>query len=551
MKRLLLKQKRNLLIYLFTSILEISGELFFAYFMMTAADIALGTRARNFELLIGLAILSSLYKLFVTYLNDKANRALLNKVMADWKKDIIRAYIIRDKSDNPSEILNTLTNTASQVEHSVLIPLLSMIRLVIFFIGSSISLFFINWKLLLFFILSAWIPLLVPKVLDKKNQAKTSKALKEMEYFVAQIKDVTSGYELIKSFSLEGIMTRLTDKGADQAHHTRYKADSFKKFHENFTGFFSIVIFALGIVLTYYFVNIGSITMGMAMAVFQISNYIQLPLLGIPVHMVGVRSMEKEMEYWEDYISIEEDEDIKCKDFVFEKSINVSSLTYSYEEGKNVLKGIDFDLEKGKKYAIIGPSGCGKSTIAKILMRRLKDYEGKIEVDGVELRDICLDSFYKKVSTVSQDVFLFNDTIKNNIILYNKDLEERLGQAIKQAGLEDLIKNLDNGLDTIIGEYGQDLSGGQKQRISIARSLVKDTELIIMDEATSSLDIATSRSIEKTLLSLNKTLLVITHKLDDEILIDYDKVFKMGKGVFEDEGNWEEISKNIYLNSLR
>lgn len=151
MKRLILKQKRNLLIYLFTSILEISGELFFAYFMMTAADIALGTRARNFELLIGLAILSSLYKLFVTYLNDKANQALLNKVMADWKKDIIRAYIIRDKSDNPSEILNTLTNTASQVEHSVLIPLLSMIRLVIFFIGSSISLFFINWKLLLFF----------------------------------------------------------------------------------------------------------------------------------------------------------------------------------------------------------------------------------------------------------------------------------------------------------------------------------------------------------------------------------------------------------------
>lgn len=153
-----------------------------------------------------------------------------------------------------------------------------------------------------------------------------------------------------------------------------------------------------------------------------------------------------------------------------------------------------------------------------------------------------MDSFYDKVSPVTQEVFIFNDTIKNNITLYNQSLEGDLARAIENSGLTKTIDKLPEGTATVIGEYGQNLSGGEKQRISIARCLIKDSDLIIMDEATSSLDQKIARDIEKLLLSLDATLLVITHRMDDEILRGYDKIYRMGEGLILDQGRWDQIS---------
>ncbi|MDY6065858.1 MAG: ABC transporter ATP-binding protein [Finegoldia sp.] len=184
--------------------------------------------------------------------------------------------------------------------------------------------------------------------------------------------------------------------------------------------------------------------------------------------------------------------------------------------------------------------------MAKILLKRLRNYSGKIFVDNNNYKDISIEDFYKKVSPVSQDVFLFNDTLKNNIALYSTVDDDKLNRAIKDAGLVPVVRNLKDGVDTLLGEYGVGLSGGEKQRISIARCLIKDSQLIIMDEATSSLDIVNARNIENLLLSLSQTVLVITHRIDPEILRQYDMIYVLREGKIIESGKFDDL--NYFVN---
>lgn len=205
------------------------------------------------------------------------------------------------------------------------------------------------------------------------------------------------------------------------------------------------------------------------------------------------------------------------------------------------------DLEKGKKYAIVGESGSGKSTLANILLRRL-DYEnGSVKFDDTELKCIDEDDFYSNISLVSQNVFLFNDTLKNNVCLYNDYSQSDFERSMEKSKLNSVIEDLEEKENTVLGEYGTSLSGGEKQRVSISRALIKNSSFVIMDEATSSLDIKTARAIENTLLSLNQTVLVITHRIDESILKKYDKIFLLEDGRITQSGDYSDIS---YFNEV-
>lgn len=232
--------------------------------------------------------------------------------------------------------------------------------------------------------------------------------------------------------------------------------------------------------------------------------------------------------------------------FKLDNQISIKNLSFKYGDNE-VLKGISLDLEKGKKYAIVGESGSGKSTLANILLRRL-DYEnGSVKFDDTELKRIDEDDFYSNISLVSQNVFLFNDTLKNNVCLYNDYSQSDFERSIEKSKLNSVIEDLEEKENTVLGEYGTSLSGGEKQRVSISRALIKNSLFVIMDEATSSLDIKTARAIENTLLSLNQTVLVITHRIDESILKKYDKIFLLEDGRITQSGDYSDIS---YFNEV-
>lgn len=198
------------------------------------------------------------------------------------------------------------------------------------------------------------------------------------------------------------------------------------------------------------------------------------------------------------------------------QSIKFNNVTFGYTEEKNVLHNLTLEVQKGETIAVVGNSGGGKSTLVNLIPRFYDVQEGAITIDGVDIRDISIDSLRKNIAMVFQDNFLYTGTIRENIMMGNPDAtEEELQQAIQSAHLEDMIADLPDGLDTELGERGTTLSGGQRQRVAIARAMVRKSPIVILDEATSALDNKSEAVVQQALDNLikNKTVFVIAHRL--------------------------------------
>ena len=223
--------------------------------------------------------------------------------------------------------------------------------------------------------------------------------------------------------------------------------------------------------------------------------------------------------------------------------VEYNNVSFGYTE-KNVLNHISFTMKKGEMTALVGPSGGGKSTIASLLARFWDIKEGTIKVDGKDIKNISLGSLMDQISMVFQRVYLFKDTIYNNIIIGRPDAtKEEVIEAAKKARCYDLIMSFPEGFDTVIGEGGTSLSGGEKQRLSIARCILKDSPIVILDEATASVDADNERAIQEAISELckNKTLLVIAHRL--KTIKDADQILVISDGKIIERGNHKKLMK--------
>ena len=250
---------------------------------------------------------------------------------------------------------------------------------------------------------------------------------------------------------------------------------------------------------------------------------------------------EKNMENISPKKTIDLDGDIVFKD-----------VSFAYNDN-TVLDKISLRIPKGKKVALVGLSGSGKSTIANIILRLYDNYSGSILINSKDIKELDLTDVRNSVSIVTQETILFNESIFNNIKYGNlKATDEEISLVAKNAGVSSFSEELDQKLDTVIGENGVKLSGGQRQRIAIARALIKDAPLLIMDEATSSLDNITENKIHETINSLmnNKTKLIIAHRLST--IEDADIIYVLDKGKIESQGKHEElISKSTIYKKLQ
>ena len=221
--------------------------------------------------------------------------------------------------------------------------------------------------------------------------------------------------------------------------------------------------------------------------------------------------------------------------------VEYSDVSFGYT-GKNVLNHISFSMKKGEMTALVGPSGSGKSTIASLLARFWDIREGTIKLNGKDIKNISLGRLMDQISMVFQRVYLFKDTIYNNIAMGRPDAtREEVVEAAKKARCYDLIRSLPEGFDTVIGEGGASLSGGEKQRISIARCILKDSPIVILDEATASVDADNERAIQEAISELckNKTLLVIAHRL--KTIKDADQILVVSDGKIIERGNHDKL----------
>ncbi|MFA4941347.1 MAG: ABC transporter ATP-binding protein [Patescibacteria group bacterium] len=233
------------------------------------------------------------------------------------------------------------------------------------------------------------------------------------------------------------------------------------------------------------------------------------------------------------------------KKFKFNDSLDFDKVNFGYNNGKNVLSDVNFSIKKGEMVGLIGPSGAGKTTIVDLILRLFDPTEGKILIDGGDIKDLDIKDWRKNIGYVSQDIFLQNDTIFNNIKFYNNDISEQdIIEGAKTASIYDFIESLPDKFNTVIGERGVLLSGGQRQRIIIARILARKPKLLILDEATSALDNESEVQIQNVINKLKGkiTVLAIAHRLST--LINSDKLLVIDKGEIIEQGDPQELLKD-------
>jgi ABC superfamily ATP binding cassette transporter ABC protein len=246
---------------------------------------------------------------------------------------------------------------------------------------------------------------------------------------------------------------------------------------------------------------------------------------------------------------LQEGEDYNLKKF----DIDLKDVGFAYNNDAKVLNGVSFKAKQGEVTALVGASGCGKTTILK-LISRLYDYdEGQILIDGKDIKEISTESLFDKVSIVFQDVVLFNQSVMENIRLGKQNAsDEEVKRAAKLANCTDFIDNMDKGFDTVIGENGAELSGGERQRLSIARSFLKDAQILILDEIAASLDVDNEKKIQESLNNLikDKTVVIISHRMKS--IENADKIVVLENGRVESEGKHEELlqKSKVYKNLI-
>lgn len=454
------------------------------------------------------------------YINKSLIKAKVYYVDRLFKKNINEF-----QEENNAKYLSALTNDMNNIEGKYLIGIYetgaSLIRfLVSFIVIASVS------PLALFIglgvsCLSAIITMLMGKPLQKHERQRSDL----FEGYTSYIREVLGAFQIIKANDIED---KVKDDFYNKSEGIQYKGYIIDKTYTFVSAsqqfIMMISIFSIFLVSVYMAIN-GSITAGAVILIINNMERMFFPLMSLTEtfpRIISVKSLfEKIDESLENQDNYEET--LELNDF--KHSIEFKNVYFSYEDNP-VLENIDLSLKKGGKYLIVGPSGGGKSTLLKLLRKYFNPTAGEILVDGINLKDIKKESYFKNISNVEQQVFLFEDTVKNNITLYKDYTDEEINLAIDRAGLTDFIKGLPEGLDTMIYDNGKNISGGEKSRIAIARGLLAKADIIFLDEAFASLDARVAREIEKTLLSLEGVMVVnVSHVVFDETKDKYDQVF--------------------------
>ena len=485
-------------------------------------------------------VMSSYIKNTVNYLRCDIFTKILNKDMKDFSLD------------NSGKYISILYNDIKIIEDSLLNNIFLVISSFISFIISLLFLFSISPSIVIFIVIFGILGFVIPNALSKKLIIEKNNYSHNLEEITSVTKDLFSGFEVIKGFNIGSKINTIFKNSSNTVESTKKKCSILESIIKGFSLSFSVTVYLGVLILGGYLMYKGEISVGTAIIIIQLSTHIVGPVKTSISLINQIKSVSLIADKIDEilYDSCEDIEEISLPKF--ENSIEVKNLDFSYTNDRKALNNINLTFEKNKKYAIVGESGCGKSTLIKLIMRYYKDYNGDILIDNKDIHKIFSNDLYKNMSMIQQNVFMFDDSIKENIKLFANYSDEEVLSICDRSGLSNLISRLPNGINSLVGENGNKLSGGEKQRIAIARSLINNTKILILDESTSALDNETAYNLESSLLSINDlTLIVVTHKLIKNILLNYDEIIVMKDGMVIEKGSFDYlISLKGYFYSL-
>ncbi|MDA3793490.1 MAG: ABC transporter transmembrane domain-containing protein [Elusimicrobia bacterium] len=486
-------------------------------------------------------IFSYIGKYFMAYIGQNITKDLRNRVFRHLMYLSLSYYML----NATGQLLSRMTNDIKFLESSVVKLPARLIRDGLQLIVLLVFIFVTNWRWALLTIVG-FIVIIFPLVKFSDILRKIGRrGHQKMADIYDFLSEKIAGIRLIKAFSMEKEEQRLMKKVNQKFVDTILKSEKINAFQSPVIEFLSVVGIAAILILGGKAVLSEAATpgdfflfLGLVVGVYDPAK----KFAGINQQLQRSLAAAERI-----FVILDQKDHILQSDnpkglVEFKDEIEFKDVTFAYEKGVDVLKNINLKIKKGQIAAFVGPSGAGKTTLVNLIPRFADASGGEIILDSTPLKDYRIKSIRNKISMVMQDVILFNMTIKENICYgLGNFTQEEVERYAKAAHIHDFIDGLKEGYNTVVGENGVKLSGGQKQRISIARALIKDPEILILDEATSHLDTESEQAVQKALDNLmeNRTTFVIAHRLST--IRKADKIIVLDEGKIVEEGRHEEL----------
>lgn len=507
-----------------------------------------------------LAIVVVLYIISVvfSYLQSYFLVEISTKISYDLRERLMEkiTHLPMDKVDENKrgDILSRITNDVDSLQNGITQAFLQMLTAIITIVGVFVMMLTINIWMTFATIILIPIAFLVIRFITKHSQSYFLKQLVFKGSLNGQIEETFTGHDIIRAFNQESESIEKFNEDNDMWFDQEWKSQFFSSLNGPLMNFISNFAYVVIAVLGAVFVLQKAIAVGDILAFFQYVQNFTRPIQQITRVMNLIQTAMAASERIFEFLDIEDEEnpsDRQIKEI--RDGITFENVNFGYTPNEKIIKNLSFDVKKGQKIAIVGKTGAGKTTIVKLLMRFYDLDSGEIKIDGVNIEEYDKNSLRELIGMVLQDSWLFSDTIKSNIRYGNLEAsDEDVINASRQAYTDNFVKQLPDGYDTVLNEDTDNISHGQKQLLTIARTILSKKEVLILDEATSSVDTRTEKLIQKAMDKLmeEKTSFIIAHRLST--IKNADKIIVIENGEIIEMGSHDELlaRKGYYYNTL-
>ena len=473
--------------------------------------------------------------------------------------DMLRSLVNADTQfidqKHSGKFISNLTYDVQHITNLLSTAILNLVKDSLTLIGLLVVMFMQNWKLALISLIMIPLASFASRTLGKRMRKAATQAQEKSGFLTTYLVELFKNHKISKIFQKENFEINRANVHLVGLMEKNKKIGTLlvrmSPIMEVFTGIMiAILIYYSGKLIVNNEIEVNNFFSFLAAMMLAYQPVRSLSTLNMVINQ-GIAAASRILPIVDTENKIKNKKNAKELK-ITEGTINFKNIYFNYNSHeKNVLNDINLEFQGGKMTALVGHSGSGKSTILNLIPRFYQASQGEISIDSQLINDVTLESLRDKISLVSQETTLFDDTIKNNIKYANENAtDEEVFEVARLSNAHDFIKRLPNGYETLIGENGLRLSGGEKQRISIARAMIKKSPLILLDEATSSLDSETETKIQEALntLTKNKTTIVIAHRLST--VLNSNNIYLIDSGKVLDNGNHEDLlaSSKVYKN---
>lgn len=548
MKRYILQYKALLFISLFFGLIFSVGSTLVALILKDVIDTALAQDMHRFtsivvQTLLYLLILGICYGIYAA-LSKKFICKVTKLLREEAFKGIFKKNISNYKSVNSADYLSALTNDVKNLEENYFNPLLLCMQHIIVFVTSFGIMLYLSPLVMLCLFLAMLLLIAIPSLFQKTIQKRQDGFSKKQSALTVAIKDFLSGFEVIRSYQMNTSIVNAFEEKNNTVYTSKYALDKVTAAVEAISTLLGVLVQCSVLFVSAYLIITGNITAGALVGLVQVSGTIVVPIQILSQNLPKIQGSKLIIKRLSALTTYEDCSFTGTMTPTFYSTIMVKNLHFGYTTEQPILKGVDMTFQKGKKYAIIGKSGCGKTTLINLLNGYYADYNGEILYDNTDMRYLNIGHLNEMSSVIHQSVYMFDESIRDNICLHKPIGSADLQRALHLSGVE-LFLDSERTLDSPVGENGNNLSGGQRQRVAVARALVQKKPLLILDEGTSAVDMQTAYDIESKLLQIDDlTVITITHSLNEILLTNYDQIVFMEDGVIIETGPFEQLLEN-------